>query len=97
MKALYLLIASLVSVMGDIAVVARHQGDVYAGPAQSERVVGSINAGNNYNAQCHQKGELVNNLGIPSRHWIKLRLDSGDEGYVSKVYLTIDKRKKGAC
>jgi hypothetical protein len=83
MKALYFLIAG---VMGEM--IALRQGDVHAGPARGESVVSSITAGHRYQAECWEQGDLVNK----HRHWVKLRLDDGSEGYITSGYLRKNKK-----
>lgn len=76
--------------MASTNVTAWAHGDVHAGPANGERVVSYVNANFSYNAECWQEGDLVNDHGISNRNWVKLRLNSGGEGWVSAVYLKGD-------
>jgi hypothetical protein len=71
----------------DSAVTAWTHGDVHAAPAQGERVVSYVNSGYSYTAECWQEGDLVTDHGISNRNWVKLRLNSGGEGYVNALYL----------
>jgi hypothetical protein len=73
--------------MADTAVTAWTHGDVHAAPAQRERVVSYVNAGYSYTAECWLEGDLVTDHGISNRNWVKLRLNSGGEGYVNALYL----------
>lgn len=73
--------------LADSAVTAWAHGDVHAAPAQGERVVSFVNAGFSYTAECWLEGDLVTDHGISNRNWVKLRLNSGGEGYVSAIYL----------
>ncbi len=73
--------------MADTAVTAWTHGDVHAGPAQGERVVSFVNNGFSYNAECWEEGDLVTDHGITNRNWVKLRLNSGGEGFVNALYL----------
>ncbi|MCX3061206.1 SH3 domain-containing protein [Streptomyces beihaiensis] len=74
--------------LADTMVVAWAHGNVHAdGPAVSERVVSYVNPGYSYTAQCWLEGDLVTDLGITNRNWVRLKLNSGGIGYVSAIYL----------
>jgi hypothetical protein len=71
-------------------VTAWAHGDVHAGPAGNERVVSYVNANFTYTAECWQQGGTVTDHGITNSNWVKLRLNSGAEGWVSAIYLRGD-------
>lgn len=73
--------------LADTPVTAWAHGEVHAGPAMGERVVSVVNANYSYNAECWVEGDLVNAQGISNRNWVKLRLNSGGEGFVSAIFL----------
>jgi hypothetical protein len=60
---------------------------IHATPALGGRVVGSVDPGHHYTAQCWTKGDLVNDHGISNPNWVRLKLPSGTTGYIPALYL----------